>query len=318
MGPVPNPGVFGRPMGAAIRKGMRMNATQGSAGAGVQLVRGLSELAVGKDLLVCDIWGVIHNGVSAFADSCAALARFRAGGGVVVLVSNAPRPFHLVRDMLDRLGAPRDAWDAIVTSGDITRGAIAERASLPVFMIGPGRDRPIFEGLGANFVSVDEAGYVVCTGLFDDETETAETYRATLESLVARDVEMICANPDLVVERGDQLIPCAGAVAALYEQMGGRVLYAGKPHGPIYAAAFDMGERLKDATIAHDRILAIGDSIHTDVAGAVAAGIDVLFVARGIHAHEVMTPGKLTPASVNEWALRQRVRPTALIDHLRW
>lgn len=295
-----------------------MSATPGAATGEVQLVKGLSELAVGKDLLVCDIWGVIHNGVAAFADSCAALARFRAGGGVVVLVSNAPRPFHLVRDMLDRLGAPRDAYDAIVTSGDITRGAIAERAGQPVFMIGPGRDRPIFEGLGADFVSVDDAGYVVCTGLFDDETETAETYAPTLESLLERDVEMICANPDLVVERGDRLIPCAGALAALYEKMGGRVLYAGKPHGPIYAAAFDLGERLKGGPVAHDRILAIGDSIHTDVAGAVAAGIDVLFVARGIHAHEVMTPERLTIASVNAWASRQRVRPTALIDHLRW
>lgn len=285
---------------------------------GVQLVKGLSELAVGKDLLVCDIWGVIHNGVEAFEDSCAALARFRAGGGVVVLVSNAPRPFHLVRDMLDRLGASRDAYDAIVTSGDITRGAIAERAKLPVFMIGPARDRPIFEGLGANFAPIDEAGYVVCTGLFDDETETAEIYRPTLEGLLARDVELICANPDLVVERGDSLIPCAGAVAALYEQMGGRVLYAGKPHGPIYDAAFDLGGRLKGAPVERGRILAIGDSIHTDVAGAVAANIDVLFVARGIHAHEVMAPEKLTATSVNAWAARQRVRPTALIDHLRW
>lgn len=296
-----------------------MNTAQHPAAAGgVQLVKGLSELAVGKDLLVCDIWGVIHNGVEAFADSCAALARFRAGGGVVVLVSNAPRPFHLVRDMLDRLGASRDAYDAIVTSGDITRGAIAERAGTPVFMIGPGRDRPIFEGLGADFVSVDEAAYVVCTGLFDDETETAETYRATLEGLLARDVEFICANPDLVVERGDRLIPCAGALAALYEKMGGRVLYAGKPHGPIYTAAFELGARLKGAEITPAGILAIGDSIHTDVAGAVGAGIDVLFVARGIHAHEVMIGEKLTHASVNAWAARQRMPPTALIDHLRW
>lgn len=296
-----------------------MGATGATAATGeVQLVKGLSELALGKDLLVCDIWGVIHNGVEAFADSCAALTRFRAGGGVVVLVSNAPRPFQLVRDMLDRLGAPRDAYDAIVTSGDITRGAIAARAQKPVFMIGPGRDRPIFEGLGANFSSVDEAEYVVCTGLFDDETETAETYRATLEGMLARDVELICANPDLVVERGDQLIPCAGAIAALYEQLGGRVIYAGKPYAPIYDTALALGERLKGASIGRDAILAIGDSIHTDVAGAVGAGIDVLFVARGIHAHEVMIGEKLTHASVNAWAARQKIRPSALIDHLRW
>lgn len=285
---------------------------------GVQLVKGLSELAVGKEMLVCDIWGVIHNGVSAFEDSCAALARFRAGGGVVVLVSNAPRPFHLVRDILDRMGASRDAYDAIVTSGDITRGAIAERAGKPVFMIGPSRDRPIFEGLGAQFSSIDDAEYVVCTGLFDDETETAETYRGMLEGMLARDVEMICANPDLVVERGDRLIPCAGAVAALYAQMGGRVLYAGKPHAPIYEAAFAFGERLRKAPVAREHILAIGDSIHTDVAGAVGAGLDVLFVARGIHAHEVMIGEKLTPETVNAWAARQKVSPTSLIDHLRW
>ncbi|MFC0283918.1 TIGR01459 family HAD-type hydrolase [Camelimonas abortus] len=295
-----------------------MSATGNAPARRVRLVNGLSAVAAGRELLICDIWGVIHNGVRAFQDSCEALARFRAGGGAVVLVSNAPRPSALVRDMLDRLGAPREAYDGIVTSGDITRSAIAERAGRPVFMIGPARDRPVFDGLDVRFAPAEEADYVVCTGLFDDENETAETYRPVLEGLLARDVELVCANPDLVVERGDRLIPCAGAIAALYARMGGRVIYAGKPHAPVYEAAFAFGERLKNGPIPRRAMLAIGDSIHTDVAGAVGMGVDVLFVARGVHAHEVMIGGTLDQAAVDAWAAAQKVVPTAFIDHLRW
>lgn len=284
----------------------------------VTIVHGLSELAPGRDLLICDIWGVVHNGIEAFADSCAALARFRAGGGTVVLVSNAPRPFTSVMTQLEHLGVPRDAYDAIVTSGDITRGEIVARGSAPVYLIGPARDRPIFDGLEATFAGPDEAAYVVCTGLFDDETETAETYREALTGFAARGLPLICANPDLVVERGTDLVPCAGALAALYRELGGEVVYAGKPYGPIYEAALGMAARIRGRATAGERILAIGDSIHTDVAGADGMGIDVLFVARGIHAREVAVPGKLMQASVDAWAAAQTHRPTAIIQHLRW
>ncbi|GGC67317.1 TIGR01459 family HAD-type hydrolase [Chelatococcus reniformis] len=301
------------------------SAAPGHAGDGVPssarpvtLVHGLSQLAADRDVLICDIWGVIHNGIESFADSCAALARFRAGGGTVVLVSNAPRPFTSVLQQLEHLGVRRDSFDAIVTSGDITRGAIAARAGEPVFMIGPPRDRPIFDGLAARFVPVEEATYVVCTGLFDDETETAETYRPMLTGLAGRKVPFICANPDLVVERGDRLIPCAGALAALYATLGGETLYAGKPHAPIYETAVAMAVELRGKPIRPDRILAIGDSIHTDVAGSAAMGFDCLFVARGIHAHEVGVPGRLTLAAVTAWAARQPVAPAAVIPHLRW
>ena len=196
-----------------------------------------SDLAPDYDVLLCDVWGVVHNGVAAFPEACDALARFRAGGGTVVLVTNAPRPGEGVQRILDRFGVQREAYDGITSSGDVTRSIIASRRGERVFHLGPERDVPMFTGLDAQRSPLETADYVVCSGLFDDTTETPESYRGMLTTMRERALFMVCANPDIVVERGATLVYCAGAIAELYLTLGGEVLFCGKPHAPIYEAA---------------------------------------------------------------------------------
>ncbi len=251
------------------------------------LVESFASIAPAYDAVLCDVWGVVHNGVAALAPAGDALTRFRAGGGRVLLISNAPRPGAQVMRMLDRLGVPRSAYDDIVTSGDLAREFVAAHPGQCVFHVGPERDRTIFTGLALRFGPVDAADYVICTGLFDDERETPEDYRVLVARMRERRLLMLCANPDLVVERGEKLIYCAGAIADLYGRLGGEVLYAGKPHRPIYDAALARIAAARGAAIANARVLAIGDSVRTDLAGAAALGIDGLFITRGIHAEEL-------------------------------
>lgn len=282
------------------------------------LVSGLSRLD-GKDVLFCDVWGVLHNGVAAFAGACAALIRFRQGGGSVILVSNAPRPHGIIAQQLRRLGVPDTAWDAIVTSGDVTRTLIVERAGAPLHFIGPERDLTLFEGLSAPFAPAQEADYCVCTGLLDDETETAADYAGVLERLRARGLTMICANPDLVVERGTRLVPCGGAIGLAYEQIGGEVIYPGKPWRPIYEMALATAGEARGGPVDPSRVLAIGDAIRTDVAGAVGFGIDVLMVLDGIHGHELLEPGAPPDeARIRTWLKSQDFRPGFFIPSLIW
>ncbi len=284
-------------------------------------IDGLSSVAADYDVIFCDVWGVIHNGIAAYTGASDALQRFRSGGGRVILVSNAPRPGASVGRQLDRLGVPRNAYDAVVTSGDITREQIAERSGRVVLHIGPPRDLPIFEGLDVAFGSAAEADYVVCSG-FDEPDESqilVEDYRGRLQRLRDRDLWMLCANPDLVVERGHTLIPCAGAIAALYEEMGGEVYYAGKPHRPVYEAALARAAAIRGAPVDPDRVLAVGDAIRTDIAGAATIGAATLLVARGIHTEEIgLGHGPLDPARAGPWLERQTHRPTAAIDKLVW
>jgi HAD superfamily hydrolase (TIGR01459 family) len=282
-------------------------------------VEGLQSLADRYDLVLCDVWGVLHNGVKAYGAASDALTRFRAKGGRVVLVSNAPRPGASVGTQLDGFGVPRTAYDAIVTSGDLTRLAIEERIDRIVHHIGPPRDMPIYDGLDVRFGSIDEADYVVCSGFDNDEEETVEDYRAPLEAMRRRDLLMVCANPDLIVERGHMILPCAGTIALAYEEMGGKVFYAGKPHGPVYDRALDVAAELSARAIRKERVLAVGDAIRTDIAGAVGYGIDSLMIARGIHAGELgLHNGRLVSDHVQDWVDRQPVRPTAFTEVLSW
>ena len=207
-------------------------------------------LARDYDVLLCDVWGVIHNGLAAFPAACEALTRFRARGGTAILITNAPRPGEAVARILDRLGVPRDAYDAITSSGDVTRGIVASRLAETVFHLGPERDLSIFTGLDVKFARLESADYVVCSGLFDDTTETPESYRDMLAAMRARSLFMVCANPDIVVERGDTLVYCAGALADAYAALGGEVLYCGKPHAPIYDAALATAATLRGGTAA--------------------------------------------------------------------
>jgi HAD superfamily hydrolase (TIGR01459 family) len=265
----------------------------------VEPIEGLSELGGRYVALLCDVWGVIHGGREAFRGPCAALARWKADVGPVVLISNAARPSWAVLEQLDELGVPRAAYSRLVTSGDVTRGLLAERSPGPVYTIGRERDLPLYEGLGLQFADLADAAFICCTGPRDDDVETPEDYRALLERAAKLELPMICANPDKVVQRGDKLIYCGGALAELYQTLGGRVIMAGKPFAPIYEASLCEAEALVGAALGKHQVLAIGDGVATDLAGADAQGIDALFIAGGIHAAETLDPyGGLDPDAV--------------------
>ncbi len=247
-------------------------------------IASLGDIAERYDAILSDVWGVIHDGKAAFPVACAALAGFRAEGGPVLLLSNAPRPGEDVVGLLDQLGVPRDSYDGIFTSGDATRAEMERRGASAFHHIGPERDRTVWAGLPTREVRLESAEFILCTGLVDDERETPEDYAATLETAREMNHQMICANPDLQVHRGQKLIWCAGAIAAAYEKLGGEVLYFGKPHPPVYDAALARLAAIKGAPLEPTRILAIGDGMRTDILGANRIGIDALFITGGIHA----------------------------------
>ena len=272
------------------------------------------------DVLLCDVWGVIHNGRESFPEACQALVRFRQERGPVVLISNSPRPSKDVVHQLRALGVPDDAWSGFVTSGDATRDALAERAPGPAWAVGPARDAPLYEGTGVEYAETpEEAAFVSCTGPFDDEKDTPEDYRERFEICVARDLEMVCANPDRVVQRGEKLIYCAGALADLYAELGGRVTMAGKPFSPIYQSALSGAATLLGRPLDTARVLAVGDGIPTDVLGANNQGLPVLFVAAGIHGREAEdAEGRLDPAKVEALLAKAEVRADWAIRDLIW
>ncbi len=258
-----------------------------------RLLTGLREVAPDYVALFCDIWGVVHNGRTPFAEGCAALARFKARHGPVVLISNSPRPGPDVVLQLDALGVSRDAWTSVVTSGDATREELRARAPGPAWALGPMRDAPLYDGTGIKFAEVpEEAAFVSCTGLFDDEIETPDDFRERLQTCVDRGLVMVCANPDRVVQRGGKTIFCAGALADVYVEFGGEVVMAGKPYAPIYQRAYAEAARLLGRESPRTGLLAIGDGLRTDVEGANGQDLDVLFAAAsGVHAAEVLEPG---------------------------
>ncbi|HEX5775882.1 MAG TPA: TIGR01459 family HAD-type hydrolase [Caulobacteraceae bacterium] len=277
------------------------------------LPAGLSEIADRYDALLCDVWGVIHNGRESFPDALDALVRWKAERGPVVLISNAPRPAVAIHAQLERFKVPTQAWTAFVTSGDATRTLLAERAPGPCWSIGPARDAPLYDGLGLAFADAEDAAFVCVTGPYDDETETPEDYRGRFEVAVERGLEMICANPDRVVQRGDKLIYCGGSLADLYEDMGGRVLMAGKPYAPIYDLALHETGDVDPA-----RVLCIGDGVITDVKGAADHNLDCLFIARGIHGEAAMHDGRLDAAAVEVLLAEEGVTARYAMSDLVW
>lgn len=258
----------------------------------------LGDVAADYDILLCDVWGVIHNGRESWPGPCEALARFNREGGHVVLISNSPRPASDVIAQLDGLGVPRESWKAFVTSGDATRAELAKRAPGPAWIVGPERDGALYEGLGLERApSAAEAAFISVTGPVDDTVETPEDYRDRLAVGAERGLELICANPDRVVQRGDKLIYCGGALADLYESQGGRVVMAGKPYSPIYDLAIKEAEKLLGRIVDRSRVLCIGDGVVTDVMGANAQALDCLFIAQGIHGDQAKgEDGALDPA----------------------
>jgi HAD superfamily hydrolase (TIGR01459 family) len=281
----------------------------------LRFVEKLRDLVDGVDVVLSDIWGVVHNGLEAFPEACEALHNFRTRGGTVILITNAPRPADSVQRQLQKFGIGDETYDAIVTSGDLTRQFVADHPGRKLFWIGQERHNSVHRGLDPVLAPLQEADYIVCTGLFDDETESAEDYRAMMLEARERKLTLICANPDIVVERGDRLIYCAGAVAELYRELGGEVIFYGKPHRPIYERAIELATERQSHPIALDRVLAIGDSVRTDLAGAHGFGIDCLFVTRGIHSEEFEGIDQLDPASVKELFGHP---PRALMRELRW
>lgn len=283
-----------------------------------RIIAALAEISQPYDAVLCDLWGCLHNGVAPFPAAVAALRQFRAGGGKVVLVTNAPRPSRYVIAGLDRMGVPREAWDAVVSSGDAAQDAMfAGAVGRRVWHLGPAKDEGFFADIPPEWadappierVDLARAEGIVCTGPFDELTEVPEDYRARLLAAKTRGLPMLCANPDLVVDMGSARIYCAGALAALYEQMGGRALYFGKPHPPIYDLAMRRLAALGGA--GEGRVLAIGDGIGTDVAGAAGEGIDVLFITGGLAFDQFgPDPEAPDPALLDAWLARQMQAPT--------
>ena len=281
------------------------------------LISKFSTIASDYDVVLSDVWGVIHNGIASHPLACDALMRMRARGGVVVLITNAPRPSEVVARQLERLHVPRETYDAIVSSGDVTRSVIKERRGQSLYHLGPERDRSIFSGLDVKFAPPETADYVVCSGLEDDESDTPDDYHPLLESMLARKLFMVCGNPDVVVERGSTLVYCAGAIADLYATMGGKVLYAGKPYRPIYEMAVAKAESA-GRKISLGRVIAVGDSVRTDLKGARTMGLDFLFVTSGIHAEELGSREEPDHAALTATFTAAGGMPKAVMRELRW
>ncbi len=281
-----------------------------------EILASVAPLAKRYDAWLCDIWGVLHNGERAFAAAHEACTAFRREGGRVVLITNAPRPFASVAAQIGRLGVPASAYDAIVTSGDVTRGLVRGLADRPLYHLGPQRDRAVFEGLEARLAPAAMAEAVICTGLIDDLTETPDDYAEMLAGFRKRSLPLVCANPDLVVERGASVVYCAGALAAAYERLGGEVVYAGKPHRPIYEMAIAALQQAGGKPVDPSRVLAIGDGLKTDMAGAAAFGIDALFIPSGVH---VEAGRGLDAALIEELFGKAGLgRPVAAVPRLVW
>ncbi len=286
----------------------------------VPIYQSFATLAERYDALLCDVWGVLHNGVAAYEGVVDALCQFRQEGGKVLLLSNAPRPGLRIPAHLEGFGVPRDAYDDVLTSGDATRASIGGgRYGTRFWHLGPDRDRPTFEGLALEQVAEEEADFVLCTGLFDDETETADNYTELLARLKTRDVDLVCANPDIVVDRGEKQVFCGGAIAQAYTRIGGRSHYFGKPHAPIYEMAQEKLLTLCGHAVARERLLAVGDGLLTDIKGANDQGIDALFITGGI-AVERCGPDADNPQPdlVSALSREAGVWPMAAMPRLRW
>lgn len=287
-------------------------------------LKGLSEIASHYEVILSDVWGVVHNGVTQFAAAVEALSQFRAQGGKVALITNAPRPNKVIQQMLDRLFVARNAYDAIVSSGDVTIALMAEKKSAAFYFIGPNEEAAALcqsvkqeSGQEPRPSTIDEAEYVVCTGLFTDKMLEPEDYDEQLKAIFRRNLPFICANPDLVVNVGNELVYCAGELARRYELLGGAVIQAGKPFPEIYQAAFAA---LGCETIDRSKILVIGDAMRTDIAGAQQQGLASLFVTSGIHEDELhhAGSGELNKAAFTQFIEASGFAPMAAIQELTW
>jgi HAD superfamily hydrolase (TIGR01459 family) len=263
-----------------------------------KVLHSIDALADRYDAVLCDLWGVVHNGRKPYAEAVVALQRLRAAGKIVILLTNVPKPRDSIPPQLDRIGVPRDAWDAVVTSGDAIRVELSARAPGPMYRIGPADyDRPLWEGLGLQEAPLEQARFIGISGLNRDD-ETPADYAELLRDAKTRDLEMLCANPDIVVQFGDRMIWCAGAIARDYQALGGKVVMAGKPYRPIYDLAYRELDQLAGRHVDKSRVLAIGDGLPTDIAGANAQNLDCVFIASGMHGEALWSNGALDASKV--------------------
>jgi len=283
-------------------------------GAEIPILDGVAGVSENRKAWLCDVWGVLHNGLTAFPLAIEACRTFKRLGGEVILISNSPRTSAAVLDHLQWVGVPNDCFTALVTSGDVTRSFVEAYSSEPVFHLGPERDRCLFDGLNVEFASPANAASVVCTGFFNEDNEVPEDYDGMLSAFAAREVPMICANPDLVVERGDKLLPCAGLLAERYLALGQTVIQAGKPYRPIYEAAM----RKLSKPLPPSELLAIGDGVDTDIKGASSQGIDSIYIASRVNMGEAGEAAKLSPPKLDRLFGERSFRPAVAMAQLRW
>jgi len=284
-----------------------------------RIIRSLAEITGRYQALFVDLWGCYHNGLVPYPAAVAALRDYRARGGIVILLTNAPRPAASVKIFLDRIGAPEDSYDGIMSSGAACQRALASGEHGRHFLyLGPGRDHRMLTDLGLEDTPLDQADAILCTGLRDDQTETPADYFQEMADWHARGLTLLCANPDLIVDRGEQRLYCAGSLALAYEQAGGKVVWFGKPHGPTYEQSFHLLEELAGREIAPQAVLAIGDGIRTDVKGGLDAGLDVLFVTGGLSATELgADPEHPDPAHLDAYLANHGAAPQYAIGRLR-
>ena len=286
---------------------------------GCRIIQSLADVSGGYEAVLCDLWGCYHNGIAPYPAAVAACRAFRSRGGRVILLTNAPRPAESVRRFLDHIGAPPDSYDAIVSSGAACQAALEGGEFGPrIEYVGPERDLHMLTDLGLEPAPADEAEAVLVTGLRDDRTETPQDYAGEIATWAARRLPMLCANPDIMVDRGDERLWCAGAIARDYEAAGGRVVWYGKPHRPIYERCFAVLEELGGRPVARERVLAIGDGIATDVEGGIRAGLDVVFVTGGLAAAELGPhPEHPDPDRLERFLAEHGVGPRYALGRLR-
>lgn len=292
-----------------------------------QIIDSFSQISDQYDAALVDLWGCLHNGIRPFEEAVAALEAFRDAGKIVHLLTNSPRPASSVYTQLDEIGVPRDLYKGITASGDSSRAALASGAyGKKIHHIGPARDEAFFQGVSTEDfyqgidterVALKDAEGLVCTGLFDDNTETPEDYRALFLEAKNRGLKMLCANPDIQVDRGDRRIYCAGALAQAYNDMGGVAHNFGKPHSPIYILAYQRLLAVAGYEIAPKKIICIGDGINTDIRGAIGEDLDSLFITGGLAAVETGTQGQPDPAKLDRFLANAQLTPTYSIGHLR-
>ena len=281
-------------------------------------IASLSEIIDPFPAVLCDVWGVVHDGLAPLPTGIDALLAYRRRGGVVMLISNAPRPAWAVMEQMEGIGVDLDCGDDLITSGDVARSVLAEKPGARIFHLGPERDQSIYQGLAVELSDLDSADIVSCTGLFDDQTEQPEEYDPMLAEMKALDLPMICVNPDIVVESGNRLLPCAGALAARYADIGGEATIVGKPNPPIYEMALARIDALVGTPVAPERVLAIGDGAGTDIVGANRAGLETLFIASGIHAAEYGAGEELDAEAVGTFLERRGASASFFMPRLSW